>query len=296
MCGIVGMSFRCEVSTRKHKIDNITKIFTEMLVSAQERGAAATGIAMMTCAPGAEKTDAWVLRSPLPATEFVKTQEYKDIIGKVDTNCLSLIGHTRAVSGNNAGAENNHNNHPHVHGSIIGVHNGRILNDDKLWSKYKDHMKSKGICDSEVIVAMVNYFLESDLANTTEEAIEMAISESDIWYALAFLDTKSPNKVFIVKDKSTPLSLGWWGSPEIGMFASEWKYIEKAYTKHGFVKTGNAIKRCTVPANQIITLDSTVRDVDWTDLYVGKHTIKKTVDVDKLIAANVEEYQVTQGK
>lgn len=296
MCGIVGMSFRCEVNTRKHNIESIKGVFTEMLVNAQRRGSAATGIAMMTCAPGAEKADAWVLRSPLPASEFVETAEYKEILNKVDTNCLSLIGHTRAVAGNNAVAENNHNNHPHVHGSIIGIHNGRITNDGELWDKYEDHITAKGICDSEVVVALVNHFLTTGKAKTTEAAIEMAIAEADIWYALAFLDMKNPNKLYLVKDKSQPLALGWWATPEIGVFASEWSYITDAYAKHGTVKNSCQIKQCAVPANQVITLDSTVRSTSWTEFYVGKHTLKTKKDVDELIAAHADDFQATQGK
>lgn len=296
MCGIVGMSFRCEVFSRKHNMDQVKRVFTGMLVNAQRRGSAATGIAMMTCKPKAEKADAFVLRSPLPASEFVETKEYKDIMSKVDTNCLSLVGHTRAVAGNNAVAENNHNNHPHVHGSIIGVHNGRITNDDDLWEKYKGEMEAKGICDSEVIVAMVNYFLTSGKAKTTEEAIEMSIAESDIWYALAFLDMKNPNKVYIVKDRSTPLSLGWWSTPEIGVFASEWDYVRDSYAKHGTIKNSCPITRCAVPSNQIITLDSAVRNDSWSEFFVGKHTLKTTKNVEELIAANAEDFKATQGK
>jgi glucosamine--fructose-6-phosphate aminotransferase (isomerizing) len=240
MCGIVGMSFRCAVHSRKHKMGSVKKIFTEMLVSAQARGSAATGVAMMTCAPDAEKTRAWVLRSPLPAKEFVETEDYKKIMEMVDTDCLSIIGHTRAVTGN-AVAEDNKNNHPHVHGGIIGIHNGCITNDDQLWDKFSEHITPKGKCDSEVIVALVNHFVESGIAENTEEAIEMALSESEAWFALAFLDTGSPNKMYLVKDKATPLSLGWWNAPEIGVFASNWDYIEKAYEKHGVIKNKDAI-------------------------------------------------------
>jgi glucosamine 6-phosphate synthetase-like amidotransferase/phosphosugar isomerase protein len=277
----------------------VKDVFTEMLVRAQSRGSAATGIAMVTHAPKAEKSSAWVLRSPLPSSEFVKTDEYKKILAKVDTNCLTLIGHTRAVAGNNAVAEDNRNNHPHVHGRIIGIHNGRVTNDMELWKKYKGLLSTrKGICDSEVIVALVNHFLETKAADTTEKAIGYALSECDGWYAMAFLDTKNPNRLYIVKDSSTPLSLGWWKTPEVAMFGSNWDYLESAYDKFGKMhkNSQSTMQRCAMSPNQVVILDSNVRGNAWQDLFIGKHTFKTSKNTEEIISAHAEEFQTTQGK
>ncbi len=292
------MSFREGIHNRKHNVKYVKDVFTEMLVSAQERGSAATGIAMVTCPPGAEKSAGYVYRTPLPASEFVKTDEYKKIMDKVDTNCLTLIGHTRAVTGG-AHAENPRNNHPHVHGRIIGIHNGMITNHRELWKKYKGLVDTrKGACDSEVAVALVNHFLTSGAAKTTEQAIEYTINEMEAWFAFAFLDTQNPNRLYIVKDNSTPLSLGWWGTPEVAVFASNWDYIDEAYLKCGSaIKNGsNPIKRCAVPSHQILILDSNVRGNVWTDLFIGKHSVKPSKNTEDVIAAHAEEFNVTQGK
>ena len=298
MCGIVGMSFRDGVFNRTGNMGYVKSVFTEMLVMAQERGSAATGIAMVTKTPNAEKCSGWVYRSPLPASEFVKTDEYKEIIKRVDTNCLTLIGHTRAVTGG-AVAENPRNNHPHVHGRVIGIHNGMITNHMEMWNKYNGLLDTrKGTCDSEVAVALINHFLTSGAAKTTEKAIEYALNEMKAWFAFAFLDTENPNRLYLVKDSSTPLSLGWWNTPEIAIFSSNWSYIHEAYMKHGSgiknPKT-NPIKRCDVPSHQILTLDSNVRGDAWMDLFIGKHSVKTSRDTEDIIAAHAEEFNITQG-
>ena len=82
MCGIVGMSFRKDVSFRDRQVENLRKMFTEMLVCAQKRGAAATGVAMVGYQGTDERPKVFIARSPLPAEEFVKTNEYKELNAK----------------------------------------------------------------------------------------------------------------------------------------------------------------------------------------------------------------------
>lgn len=294
MCGIVGISLRKDVQSRTHQINSIKNLFTKMLIRAQERGSAATGICIMTWDKSKEKPQAWVLRSPLPATEFVKTDDYKKILDKVDNNCLSLLGHTRAVSNSKAIAEDNRNNHPHMHGTIIGVHNGHVLNDDELWKKYSRLITPNGKCDSEIIIALINHFINIGKNISTEEAIDKTLKEVNARYALAIIDAKEPHKLHLVRDEHKPLSLGWWSSPEASVFASEWSYIENGYKDASTFNDVNCpILRHVFPSKQIITLDSTAKGKAWSDFYVGYHTLKAVKkDQQKLNDETQKKYEV----
>lgn len=297
MCGIVGISLRKEVYNRGHQMHRVKDLFTNMLVEAQLRGSAATGICITTWGSETEKPKVWILRSPLPASEFVKTDDYKNIMEKVDNKCLSLIGHTRAVSSTKAAAEDNRNNHPFAQGTVIGVHNGRVLNDTELWKKYKNDITRKGNCDSEIIIALVNHFTNTMPNISTEEAIDLALQEVDAWYALALINARDPHKVYLVKDDHNPLSLGWWSAPETVVFASEWSYIEKGFGKIAPHSTMSCpIVECEFPTKQIITLDSISRGKAWQDYYIGTHTLKNAKNnQQELIDSHGDEFKTTQG-
>lgn len=292
------MSFRCEVYNRKHNIQSVKNVFTNMLIAAQSRGSAATGVVVTSCPPGAKKATTTLLRAPLPANEFVETSDYKELIAKVDTNCLSIIGHTRAATGGaSASAINNTNNHPHVHGGLLGVHNGCVLNHVDLWEKYADQITPKGGCDSEVIVAIINHLLSSGEATSMEDAIKSTIDMTNMWYALAIINIDQPEKVYLVKDKSTPLTLGWWNTPEIAVFASNWEYVDKAYKDAmTYACTTSPIKRCTFPAEQIITLDSTIRGNKWEDLFVSRYSLKSDKKSANITKENQAAFNITQGE
>jgi glucosamine 6-phosphate synthetase-like amidotransferase/phosphosugar isomerase protein len=298
MCGIVGMSLRRDVKSRDYNIPKLKNLFTEMLVEAQVRGSAATGIVVTTWEDKKDKPKIYVLRSPTPAKEFVQTDDYKRILDKVDNHCLSLIGHTRAASGSGSPAVDNNNNHPFIHGPIIGVHNGLVVNDAKLWKEYSGYMKPKGKCDSEVIFAAIDTFIRSGQYSNKVEAIRGALAKVDGWYAIAMVDAKEPGKVYIAKDSRSPLTLGWWAYAEVAVFASDWDYVTKAYRRADTVTgTHFPIDRHDFKSNELVVLDSVQTGRPYAEFYVGKHNLN--VDekkLSKIIEENQEAFNTTQGR
>lgn len=262
-----------------------------MLVRAQSRGAAATGVVLMSRENGWSKPKAFVLRSPLPAEKFVESSDYKKLISKLNENTLSIIGHTRAVTGG-APAENNTNNHPHFAGSIVGVHNGRIINDTHLWNKYAAYMTPKGCCDSEVMFALINHKLVT--LEPTENAIEKAMEQLEGWWATALVNLQEPQKVFLLRDDSTPLEVAWWTLGEAALFGSDYSYLEGAFSKSELKGT---LRRHELKPRTIVTLDSTVSG-NGEEFFVHSQQLKQSSPLKQaqLINKHKVDFEITQGR
>src|SRR4029077_2325622 len=82
------------------------------------------------------------------------------------------------------------NNHPVRHGSVAGVHNGTILNDDELLARHGfERAEPEKTVDSEVICA------------TEEERGSDARPCEDfrVWMAAAWLDDRHPDLLYLAR-------------------------------------------------------------------------------------------------
>ena len=153
MCGIIGLAFNFPKEDEKTKpsIDALKEIFSDMLVKTQKMGASATGVILLN-----KDNKITYAKTNKPAKDFVETNQYKELLNNFSEDTKFVIGHCRAaITGE---ANNNKNNHPHIYGKTIGVHNGSI-------TKYKETAKEWGIklfteCDSELIFALYNILRE----------------------------------------------------------------------------------------------------------------------------------------
>jgi len=227
MCGIIGGVFMQHPnSVLEQDLPNMRKIFSDMLVKAEKRGGQATGILLVNNEKPAPKI--YVLKAPLPAREFIKTDAYKRVMGKLNKDTYSVVGHTRAAT--RGSAYNNKNNHPHLCGDIVGVHNGGIRNDQDIWSKFKK-MEAQGECDSEALFALINLKYNSSEASI-EEAIDAAMSECKGWVASALIHLNKPKNVYVFRDSAAPMEIGWWERERVAFFASEKNFILDAITSN----------------------------------------------------------------
>ena len=91
------------------------------------------------------------------------------------------------------------NNHPVRHGPVVGVHNGRILNDDELLADFDcARAEPRMTVDSEAIFALAAH---SDNDPRALEALSGAM-------ATAWLDQREPGVVFAARGVGRPLWLG----------------------------------------------------------------------------------------
>ena len=179
MCGICGISM-------SHGEDmNIDSLAKDMLIDMESRGSDATGVAW-----NGSDSQVWITKENTPASRFVKELA-------VPKDAKTLIGHTRwATQGL---PENNDNNHPIDANGIVGVHNGYISNDYKLFREVLGLETRIAEVDSEAAFALLG---SEDLS--TVDALTMIQGSA----ALAWLDTSEPDILNLARISWSPLIIG----------------------------------------------------------------------------------------
>ena len=139
--------------------------------------------------------------------EVVKTKgklkELKNLLaGRTSPDTIG-IGHTRWAT---HGEPSTGNSHPHTNMAhdLAVVHNGIIEN----YAEIKKWLQGKGVVftsqtDTEVIVHLINFFLESDL----KLAVQKAVSVLRGSYALGVISARFPDELVAAK-KDSPLVVG----------------------------------------------------------------------------------------
>ncbi|MCU0373625.1 MAG: hypothetical protein MUE56_10340 [Ignavibacteria bacterium] len=146
MCGILGIvkTGNSDISDRQYK-----KVLCDLFVLSSRRGKEASGYAI------SDEKEILVLKTPLPADEFVRTYEFGKYLQEIlDSNLhkpVTVIGHSRLVT--NGSELENKNNQPVIKKGIVGIHNGIIVNDEKLWTEL-DEIRETSL-DSEIIFKLI---------------------------------------------------------------------------------------------------------------------------------------------
>jgi glucosamine 6-phosphate synthetase-like amidotransferase/phosphosugar isomerase protein len=195
MCGIAGYSLSASSSVER------TLAAQALLAGIAERGADAVGYAYPASGDTVEihkqRSGASALLEqvvlPARATEvLVHVRDYTK-------------GHPRIEA----------NNHPIRHGSVVGVHNGIILNDDELMASHGfERAEPDMTVDSEAIFALAE----------SSEGHAKALEELRGSMATAWLDERRPNTVFLARGVGRPLWIGT--GREESFFASTKKALE----------------------------------------------------------------------
>lgn len=238
MCGIFGIAFnRDHIMFNKKR--QLKVLVRELFEQTESRGKIATGIAAMN------RHKATFMKQKMIASDFVEKQEFENFMDEVllfedpKTNTgnpiCSIIGHCRL---NTKGTpDRNVNNHPIVSGSVIGVHNGSISNDDTLFGRFKDYFKTSraGEVDSEIIFQMINHFYNLDIGacmtgdrwQVGEEAIKRTTSLLEGGYACAMINTKEPYRLYLFRNQ-LPITIRYYTTLGITIFASVDTFITSA--------------------------------------------------------------------
>ena len=221
MCSICGIAFQKDSKVVDPII--IHKVLQNLLINCQVRGRSATGIAI------ANNERIVVVKNNLSAETFVKTVEFREALKKYicfNQDCalpIQIIGHCRMPT--KGTPLNNKNNHPIVTKSFVGVHNGMIYNDDKLFYEYKDDFKRDGDVDSEIIFKLIEkYYID---CKSMPEAMCLANSKLFGGMAYAFITTKNPYLLWLFR-QGNPISILHYRQAGMIIFASNEKYITNA--------------------------------------------------------------------
>jgi glutamine phosphoribosylpyrophosphate amidotransferase len=194
MCGIAGFSL-----TPHSRLDR-TLAAQALLAAIAERGGDAVGYAYPD--PDASGR-AVVVKQRTPASKLLE-----QVV--VPSGATDLIVHVRAFTKGHPSIDAN--NHPVRHGPVIGVHNGRILNDDELLAEHDcARAEPRMTVDSEAVFAVAAHS-ESDA-----EAFEVLHGTM----AAAWLDQRSPEVLHLARGVGRPM---WLGECRDGLFFASTEY------------------------------------------------------------------------
>ena len=178
MCGIAGYSFCGESG-----IDR-TLAAQALLAGIAERGADAVGYAWRNGGP-----DVNVHKQRGGATALLDRIEIPD-------GATQALVHVRDHTKGHPTIEAN--NHPIRHGAVVGIHNGRIANDDAIFAEFGFRRATPAMTvDSEAIFALVEW----DRSPRVLERLRGTM-------ATAWLDERVPGELRLARGVGRPLWLG----------------------------------------------------------------------------------------
>jgi glucosamine 6-phosphate synthetase-like amidotransferase/phosphosugar isomerase protein len=149
------------------------------------------------------------------------------------------------------------NNHPIRHGSVVGIHNGIIRNDEELFAEYGfERAEPRMTVDSEAIFALM------ELERSSAMALERLYGSM----ASAWMDEREPHAVYLARGMGRPLWVGE-GRSEL-FFASTKAALELVESYAGVSLAEREVPEGTllsVSDGQIVSTDSFRPDMDFTE-------------------------------
>jgi glucosamine--fructose-6-phosphate aminotransferase (isomerizing) len=229
MCGIFGLVIgqNLKVSPKE-----LMRVVNCMFKLSESRGKEASGLALRI------DKSIYVLKEPITSSKLVKTKQYKQLFtqtlkeqgydGVQLKGPIVVLGHSRLQT--NGLSEINTNNQPVVKDGAVGVHNGIIVNDAKLWKTYPAIAKKYDV-DTEVFLSLVQMFRAQgksmvDAIRSVFENIEGSAS-----VAVQFCDTNT----LVLATNTGSLYICSSQDEKILVFASE-KYILEQVLNQGLLK------------------------------------------------------------
>lgn len=263
MCGIYGIA-RFKDSTFNIKL--LRLVLKSLAINSKIRGRDATGYAF------SRKDAVNIFKHNVFADQFIKLENYKKVVRENMSNDeygtpYSIIGHTRQRT--KGTPMNPDNNHPIRTGSIVGVHNGMISNDDEIfnWLEKRTEGKLKRIAqvDSEAIFALIDYYSDTlkfpgkytdkDIIghadDPTSQAIALAGKRLHGSYACGLIDSDNPTKLWLFRANGQ-LAVNFYREEGLLIFASVDRFIEDAVKQYQFSDPDSIM----VPANSGMCIDT----------------------------------------
>lgn len=238
MCGIAAILLTPQ---ERSKADwhAIRETFTRNLVFNEERGQAASGLAIVS-----QDGEVALLKRPQPASEFTNEVEYQHLLEGIGPRTTLILGHTRLPT---KGSPDNHdNNHPIWVGSVIGVHNGHISNDDALFNRF--NLARRGEVDSEIIFRLLDARAPGDLNGSGLPAVgaTLQLLEGQFTFLACYL--AEAHKLLVLKHHN-PLCAHYHAGWNALVFSSRYIFLRKAF--------GRSLNAEALPHDHLLLYDAT---------------------------------------
>ncbi len=218
MCGIAAILLNPQSRTAA-EWQAIREIFTRNLLFNEERGRAATGLAVMHCDGSTD-----LYKAPLPASQFVETPRYLSFLDQVNDQTTLILGHTRLPT--KGDPTNEQNNHPIHTGPVFGVHNGHIKNDNQLFDQLGYHRQAE--VDSEIIFQMLAAFSPQPPPDVYLAQISHQITLLQGQFTFIAYDQRSPYGLLVLKHNN-PLCIHFHEPWNALIFSSRYIFLRKAF-------------------------------------------------------------------
>jgi asparagine synthetase B (glutamine-hydrolysing) len=174
MCGIFGV---VSVGDR----DKAEQLLGTLFRLSESRGKEASGLA------GIAGDTIRVLKSPVSSKQLMRTREYSSYVNDVvrTPDRVATIGHSRLVT--NGSQVEHANNQPIAVDDLVGVHNGIIVNEAKLYAAHPE-LRRTGEVDTEVLFGLIRRKANGSIVGGLREAFAEAEGVANIAMFASELD------------------------------------------------------------------------------------------------------------
>jgi glutamine---fructose-6-phosphate transaminase (isomerizing) len=219
MCGIAGYSLSPESGVER------TVAARALLAGIAERGADAVGYAYRT-----HSREVVVHKQRSGASALVDRVS-------VPQETSQLLVHVRDYTKGHPSLAAN--NHPIRHGSVVGIHNGIIVNDDELFERSAIRRAEPGMTvDSEIIFA-----LAERSRGRTARALEQLVGSM----ATAWLDEQRP-ELILARGMGRPL---WLGTSRGALFFASTAHALELVERY----TALRLRKRELPLGRVVAVD-----------------------------------------
>jgi asparagine synthetase B (glutamine-hydrolysing) len=209
MCGIFGVVFGKDAAI---SADFVGQVMRKLYACSQTRGSEAAGLTVVN----GETID--VLKQAGSVERFLGSEAFHRLMDRARTQyeknragaapiALAMTGHTRLVT--NGFQSNEDNNQPVVANGTVGIHNGIIVNDSELWSRFPA-LSRKSDVDTEVLVNILRKHFDekNDIAWATQQAFREIKGAASIAFVFDKLDdlllaTNTGSLHYIVSERNS---------------------------------------------------------------------------------------------
>jgi len=195
----------------------------ELMVELQPRGIDATGIAVIN-----EGAPSRVFKKPLRPERMVERPMFDETLELIGPKTNFIMLHSRATTVGST--EDNFNNHPIIIEPIVGIHNGTLYNEDRLFDRFEDDFKRDGDVDSEVIFKLYLHFVDQGL--NPKQAMAQTGSLLQGAFTGALVDMRTPSQMVMFKHQR-PLCVFRFPHYDMIVTVSEAKFYDRVAKRLG---------------------------------------------------------------
>ena len=245
MCGIFGLIVHKNAAYKPALVEGC---LTSLARLSESRGKDSSGFAFRS---EADRT-LHVIRASMPISSLMKhpvfTRELERQLGNLcagpgrsAASLFAALGHSRLVT--NGTQLDDENNQPVIKDGVVGVHNGIIVNVDKLWQTMPLSPRQYDI-DTEVMFSLFRHFDKT--SNSSPEALSRTCKEIVGTVATAFFMDNKDALALATNNGSLYLLSNF---KDILMFASERHILESVARKHHLHKAASGLQLLHVKPN-----------------------------------------------